>query len=468
MKSARLIACSLVLVVVAGCGQAKMMQSTGIMRQKMIMGDWPGALATLHQAKKSGAFKEQDRVMFWMNEGMLLHLLGRYDESTAVLEKADKRVAELFTKSISKNLKAAFTSEGATDYQGEDYEKIMINVIKALNFMNANKLPGALVEARKINAKLLFYNAKYKTKNVYNQDAFAHWLMGLLFETEKSYDDARIAYAKAIQVYEGNYYGNYSMQPPPYLYEDLLRIARLNNDNDLLAQYKAKYGNRPGQAGGATADTLKTSGEVVVFHLNGEGPTKSDYFINCIFKSAVRWFCDGEPGGEFITRKTITLTRPGFTAVKIAFPRLHVHPTTARLLVSVAGASGESVVAEPLSRIAVKVFRDHTGRIFKNAIIRGVTKALTQAAAGAVGKKVGGGLLGFLSKTAVGVANQATEEADKRTWTALPAHIDVARVFAPPGTHNIELRTTTGRVLTIPNIKVEAGKRVFITYRTIP
>ncbi len=467
MKSPRLIACICAITLLGACGQAHMVKNTAIMRNKLIAGDWPGALATLRQGKKSKAYKEQDRVMYWMNEGMLLHLLAKYKASEAVLEKAEKRSEKLFTTSISKGIKAKFTSEAATDYQGEDYEKVMLNVIKALSYMESGDVSGALVEARKINKKLAYFNTKYTRKNVYNQDAFAHWMAGLLYEIEHSYDDARIAYAAAIKLYESDFAGRYHLRPPPYIYEDLIRVATLNHDTDLLAKYQAKYS--PKGATGETAKLLKTHGEIVVFHLNGEGPTKSDYFINCIFKNALQWYCDGRPGGEFIQRKTIRLTRPGFTAVKVAFPRLHLHPASAgHLTLTVGDARSQSFPAEPINAIAATTFRDKTARVFKNAIARAVTKALTQMAAGAVGKAAGGKTLGFLAKLTASVVNQATEEADKRTWTTLPARIDIARAIVAPGVHAVHLRTADGRSATIPNIKVEAGKRVFITYRTIP
>ena len=84
----------------AACGQTKMVQTTGQIRDQVIAGNYPGALATLRQSKNEG-FKEQDRVVFWMNEGMLLHLTGAYKESAAVLERAEQRSKELYTKRIS-------------------------------------------------------------------------------------------------------------------------------------------------------------------------------------------------------------------------------------------------------------------------------------------------------------------------------------------------------------------------------
>ena len=92
------------LTMLAACGQTKMIATTGKIRQHMVANNYPAALATLRQAKKKKAFKEQDRVMFWMDEGMILHLLGRYKESNQVLERAEQRSEELFTKSIRKNM----------------------------------------------------------------------------------------------------------------------------------------------------------------------------------------------------------------------------------------------------------------------------------------------------------------------------------------------------------------------------
>ena len=88
---------------VLACGQSKMVRTTGQMRQHMINGNYDAALAALRQSKNQG-FKEQDRVAYWMNEGMLLHLLGSSKESSGVLEQAERRTKELYTKRISKQI----------------------------------------------------------------------------------------------------------------------------------------------------------------------------------------------------------------------------------------------------------------------------------------------------------------------------------------------------------------------------
>ena len=470
MNAARLTLSLFTLTLLAACGQTKMVAATGQIRSYMLEHNYNAALATLRQSKTDKSFKEQDRVVFWMNEGMLLHLTGQYADSNKALESAERRTEELYTKKISKEVKAAFTSDAAKDYAGEDYENVLVNVFKALNYLALGSTESALVEARKINEKLELYNTRYEQKNVYNQDAFAHWLMGMLFEMEKSYDDARIAYAKALEVYKNEFAGNYGSRVPGYLGEDLVRAALLSNDTETADQIKSELGAELG----GSAEEMKTKGEIILVHLNGEGPSKSDYFVTCYFRDISYWRCDGEPGGEFMKKTTITIPKNG-TVIKVAFPELHIRePANPMITMSVAGATAQSEVALPISRIAIKTMADKMGRIFKDAIIRVIAKTLASKGAGAAGKAAGGKdkesgkALGWLAETATSATMQAMEEADKRAWITLPSRIEVARARVAPGTYNIDLKLPRGQAAPIKNVKVEAGKRVFITHYSMP
>ncbi len=457
-----LLACGAAAVLCA-CGQTAMVQTTARMRDAVVAKNYDAALAILRKSKKE-SFKEQDRVVYWMNEGMLLHLMGRYTESTKVLQKAEARTEELYTKSISKGIKSAFTSNAATDYKGEDYENVLVNVVKALNFLGRSNTEGALVEARKINGKLHLYNQRLEKKNVYNQDAFAHWLTGILYEIEGSFDDARISYKKALHTYKTDFAGHYGLKPPPYLREDLARAYFRTADWSNLQKMKSQFGPQMG----STAKKLKAHGEIILFHLNGEGPTKSDYFVTCFFHNPADWHCDGEPGEEFVKKTTIHIPE-GATVVKVAFPQIHTHrPGNPYMEMTVAGKTTRSFVALPISAIAVKAMRDKLPRIWKDAIIRAVTKAATTKGAGAAGHAAGGGLLGGLVEKVTSAAMQATEEADKRAWTTLPSRIEVARLFVPAGVHNVQVHLPRGGRANITGVKVKAGKRVLITYRTLP
>ena len=460
---ARLCVPAILAVLLAACGQTKMVQTSGQMRQHCIDRNYTAALAALRASKNEG-FKEQDRVVFWMNEGMLLHLTGQYKASVDTLNKAERRAKELYTKSISKGIKAAFTSDAATDYEGEDYENVLVFVVKALDFLAMGNKSGALIEARKINEKLKLFNTKYQGKFTYNQDAFAHWLMGMLFEMDGSFDDARIAYLKAWETYKTDFAGHYGMHVPNFIKEDLARAAILSGAREVLDERRSELGARAGQ----TAEVMKSKGEIVLFHLNGEGPSKTDFFLTCVINGPANWFCDAEPGGEFMKKTTITIAKNA-DVIKVAFPQLVTHtPATARLSISVAGVRADSEVAYPLNAIARKALADKTSVIFKDTMIRVVTKYLATKAAGGAGEKAGGKGLSFLTKQVASAAFQAMEEADKRCWTTLPARIDVVRAWVDPGEHALSVRLANGRQVTIPGVKVAAGKRVFVSFRTMP
>lgn len=453
----------LLIGLLSACGQGRLVQTTGRIRQLMVGRDYAAALATLRQSKGS-AFKKEDQVVFWMDEGMLLHLVGQKKESAAVLERAEERSKELYTKSISKQIAATFSSDAVKDYPGEDYENVLLNVFKAFNYIQLGELEGALVEARKINEKLQLFNTRYEHKNVYNQDAFAHWLMGLLFEMEGSYDDARIAYHKAFELYRTDYQEFFGLKPPPFVAEDMVRAALLSGATDEAQRWKQEHG----EGLGASAEAMKEGGELVLLHLNGEGPSKTDYVITCHFIRPDDWACDAEPGEEFVKKVRIDIPERA-TVVKLAIPQLITRePENDFVELTVAGRTARSRVVEPINQIAYKTLADKMHRIWRDTIIRAIAKTTTSKTAGGAGKAVGGGLLGWAAEKGSSAAFQAMEEADKRAWTTLPARIEVARLFLPPGTHPLELRLQRGAQIKLKPVKIEKGKKTVITFKTVP
>ncbi|MBK6849981.1 MAG: hypothetical protein IPG96_21395 [Proteobacteria bacterium] len=450
-------------LLAAACGQAGMTRTVSEVRGALAVSEYGVALAALRAGKQTGRYRDQDRVAYWMDEGLLLHLLRRYAESTQVLEQADRRAEELFTKSVRKELGAALTSDAARDYAGEDHERVLLSVVKALNFAALRDFDGALVEARRVNSKLQFYATQYGTQDVFQRDAFAEWLTGLLYEIGGSQDDARIAYEQAWRDYREDFAAHYGLSAPSYVGEDLVRVALRDGDADELARYRKETG-----ASGETGALLADHGEVVLVHLNGEGPSKGDLFITCWFRSAAVWACDGEPGGELLRRTTIVVPPDG-TVVKVAFPLLYLHPPAQPFVtLHVGAAAGRSQPAYPVNAIAARVMRDQLKRIFRSAIVRAIAKTLAQQAAGAAGKKAGGAELGWLAKTVASVAGQATEEADKRCWTTLPARIDVARVLVAPGPYTPTVELADGRVVSLPPVTVARGQRVVMTFHSLP
>ena len=115
---------------------------------------------------------QKNRLLYYMDRGMLLHLAGSYEASNQSLELAKKTAEALWTESIGAHAASWATTDNALPYQGEDFEKVMLHLVAALNYLAMGKISQAEVEARQITAKLELYNQQLgEASSVYRDDA---------------------------------------------------------------------------------------------------------------------------------------------------------------------------------------------------------------------------------------------------------------------------------------------------------
>lgn len=420
------------------------------MRPAMVRGDWAGAASSL-EAAKGKAYKEEDRVMFWLNLGTLYHYAGNYPKSMENLVQAEKAMQDLWTTSISAEASKFLVSESVQSYPGEEFEKILVYFYTSLNMVEQGRIDDALVEARRADEflkKMQVHWEKEAADNddvvglLYKQDAFILWLVGIYYEIEGSHNDAHLAYKAALKSYQTEYGPKFATSAPSYLKEDVVRsayLAGMTADADAL---KGQLG-----VGGDTAQKIQEGmGEVIFFHGAGEAPYKEDLFI------------DGRMPDGYVMR--------------IAIPKFKQKPhrvTSAQI--SAGGATAQTVVAEPISTIALKNYQHRLPAIKARAIARAIIKyAATKGAKKAVsggknsssGRKVAGALVGLLGN----VASAASEHADLRAWTTLPSSIGVARMWVPAGQHQLQVSFAGGGSKTIP-VTVKAGERKILSVRTV-
>ena len=82
-----------------------------------------------------------------MDRGMTLQLAGQYQQSNDVLEQAEEEIDRLYTRHIRTESLAFMTNDNSLPFEGDPYEQVMINVLKALNYASLNQWQDALVEA---------------------------------------------------------------------------------------------------------------------------------------------------------------------------------------------------------------------------------------------------------------------------------------------------------------------------------
>lgn len=408
------------------------------------------------EGNKEKIYGENNAVLFYMDKMMALHLAQQYQASNELVQKADDKIEELYTESVSKNVGAFLTNDNVLPYEGEMFEKVLIHLVGALNFTGLGDKQGALVEARRVEEKLQVLNDRIlkgakdekdeaaKQAAQYSEDAFIRWFAGCMYEMEadtQSLNDALISYKKALDAYEKSYTPKYKTTTPTLLVQDYYRAAEALHFQEDLDMLKKKF---PNVSYAKPADT-KDKGEIVLVHMNGEAPYKIEKTWEAI--------ADGK-------------------AIKVAYPEYAMkNKSIAYATISVAGTEAKTEMFEDVASIAVQSLKDRMGRIKGKMIARAITKFIAAKAAEKATEAAGGGGLGRLVGAAVSVAGAATEKADIRSWLLLPASIDVAKAYVPAGkqTVTVTFHSAGGGVVrteTIPDVDVKAGKKVFLNLRT--
>jgi len=406
------------LAVASGCAsQSGIVKQYQEMRPALLKREWGSAVAQLEEAQHR-VYRRQDRVMFWLNLGTLLHYAGEYERSMENFIKAEETMQELWTKSVSGEIARFTVNETVQGYAGEDHERVLIYLFTAMNRVQQGRIRDALVEARRADEQLKKMRIAYESKEglgtVYRQDAFMLWLVGVFYEIEGSYNDAFLAYRRALQVYEDDY-PRFRVRAPPYLYEDLVRTAELSG-----LRAEAEKVKDTGRASGETIERLEEGwAEIVLIHGNGEAPQKREKRLNIPV-----------PDGYVVS---IALPEPVRIPHETAFAQLRVSEEAAR-----------THRAEPVANIALAQFAEQEPAIQSRAVARAVVKyAATKATSEAVKggsdasdeQRFAGALIGLIGN----IAAVASEAADLRAWTTLPADFGVARIWVPAGTHELEI-----------------------------
>ncbi len=408
------------------------------------------------------ASEGKDRVLHFFNMGWLDYMSKEYQPSTQWFEKADLYIED-YQKSLGAEALALITNPMVKPYKPEDVENVMTNYYKAVDYLLMKNLSGSLVEARKITQKLYALNDKYKDhKNRYSDDAFAHVLIGLVYDADNDYNNAFIAYRNALKVYEEIYTPNFGLEAPEQLKHDILRTAYLTGFQDQVDFYERKFNMK-------YHHKKEEGGTLIVLWENGFGPVKSEWSINfSVMKGSggMVTFANDDLGlsfpffiGDWSSSKQSEFSDLSF--LRVAFPKYLTRPPVFHAAeLKVNNAAYPLELAENLNEISFKTLQDRMLRELGNSLLRLASKKLVESAVRSQDKNIG---------AAVGILNALTEKADTRNWQTLPYSISYARVSLPEGTHKVELKTS-GKTMSSThemNVDIIKGRTVFKTFRSL-
>lgn len=406
------------------------------------------AAAEVIQKARGKEYKEKDKVLFYLDLGMLQHYAGLYRESNDSLTQAEYAIEELYTNSISKTIGSALLNDNAQDYKGEVYEDLYINIFKALNYVALDETESALVEVRRVNLKLDLLQDKYdfyydqyeesgeerkaridQIRNEFHNSALARYMGTVLYRNQGDYDDARI---------DKSYY-NRSFLTQPLLYP--FPVA-------------------------PPPDSKPLSGEEIpvnVFAFAGQSPTKRamTYYLDSVENRIV--FTSVEQDSQDYLRRHADMESLFFPGVsygfhmKLQFPRMEKRgiPVSRIILYADGEEVGELSLTENMEHVAEVTFTKElpviVARTVTRAVIKGMTKEAGQSASDSIIDEEVGGIGGLLLKSVINaatdVAVDATENADLRVSNFFPALAFTGEFYLKPGTYEFRLDYYDGEAL---------------------
>lgn len=364
------------------------------------------------------AFKEKyessqgDQLAYLLEYATALHQAGRYEESNKAFAEAEKAAELNDYTSVSRETGAMVVQEGLTQYKAEIFEFVLITVYRALNYLMLGDYDNAQVMARRLNEKLNKLATEMDSNTKKRQASFAAYLAGLLWEAQGDWDNAFVLYAKA-----------HEMAPEvDVIKRDVLQSAKRSGRETDFNKFQKKW---PQIAQNLDAKNIKGKGEFVFIFQQG-----------------------------WIARKQ---TRPDNRTFPMMVP---VPKSVGSVDITIAGQTAHSEKVYDLDLVSIQTMEAIFGKLVARALARQASRIAVRESARRN------------DSSALQVAALATfvfdamDTADLRQWSTLPASFQVARMYLPPGKHQVKVQAyNSSQVVWEGEVTISANKKSFVTQR---
>lgn len=392
--------------------------------------DYPAAIQRIETAKNK-AYKAKDRVVYYLDIGMLHHWNGDYEQSNEYLEKAERAIEENFTRSVTRAAASLMLNDNTLAYAGEDYEDIYLNVFKALNYLALGQNDSAFVEIRRIDNKLVQLAGKYDGmaqqlsaaeeaqqsfrpgKSYFQESALGRYLGALLYRNDYKWDDVRIDFEKIDQ--------GWRLQPDIYTFSkpDFTEERQRSVAPQARLNVIAFSGLSPDKM--ASTFYIHTEEDLIVL-----AGTSEDYLGKQRLDGLNALFWPDVPAGYHF---------------KFQLPSMHRRPSNiGRIEVEVEG--GPALPLQPLESLenaAIETFSIKKPIIYLKTLTRAVTKGLlSEQAKQEMTQDMDDGVA-FLLRIFTDVMTDQTENADLRVSRFFPADAAIRELHLDEGVYDIRV-----------------------------
>lgn len=391
------------------------------------------AAARIEKNKKS-QYGEKNAVLYQLD--LALSQQAAYDTESSISNYliAQDLNENLITKSVSAGAGSLIVNDNTLPYKMPMYEQALTYFFTALNYLAQENLNDAAVEMRK--AVFFLDNYREHTKKTYNDEPFVQYFASMIFEEIGQMSSARIARTNALNAYE-HLKGYFDAQAP---------------SSDL-------------------PDNYRELGELVFIHLSGKSPVKISNQMSLSW-DRLGFILNGNNSLQGADKQVIDAAFSGLfgKTIAISYPSYVDNPyfgqTSAIVLQD--GRHINTYNVADISSAAKLTLQEESASIIAKTATRAATKfILSKQAHDITNKNTDNKGLVLLVDIATNIFNTATEQADTRTWSLLPAQIKMARVFLAPGEYDIDFYNYDDRGVPLDTyhfekVKLKKGQRTYI------
>jgi len=417
---------ALPLVLLAGCSSvATKKKFYEPITAELRSGNSQAAARMLEAARDKNKYAQKDRLLYFIDAGMLNHYAQSYDASNAKLHLAEEAAEELFTKSVSRAAASLLLNDNVLEYSGEDYEVLYTNLIKALNYIALGAFDEAFVEIRRANLKLELLEQKYAdaaaqfqqgspddtdrveidyevAKVRFHNDAFGRYLSIHMYAADGKMDDARIDHDFLVQAFRSQ----------PHIYNFAIPEVKYYSQDRAILSVVGLVGLAPVKE--ALSLRIRTDKDLGLVQVLYDDPqNKGAKYGHLPVKVKADYY------------------------FKFAIPKIMPRPSLVSGIRVLANGKliGELQLLEDVGKVAEETFAAKKSLIYLRTVARAIAKGL--AAHKLKEKMDTGGLGGWLKKAAVDVGTDLIENADLRSSQFLPGMIYVGDFEIEPGMYDI-------------------------------
>jgi hypothetical protein len=418
-------------MLLSGCASLRTNKSQYAGTDRLLaQGDYPAVVTKIEAAKES-AYTYKDRVVYYLDMGMLYHWNGEYEKSNAMLEKAERGILENFTKSVSRSASSMVMNDNVLAYVGEDYENIYLNAFKALNYLALGRSDDAFVEVRRIDNKLKLLETKYALvarkmnqaeeahetfvpgKSYFQESALGRYLGVMLYRKDRKWDDVRIDLKKIDR--------GWKLQPDIYTFPKPNFSAMTKPIQPPKARLNviAFSGLAPDKK--ASTFYIHTEEDMIVFAGTSENYLGKQNLSGLNF---IPW--DGISEGYHFKLQLPDMVR---RSSKVG-----------RIEVVIEGMTSQTLQPlESLENAAIETFGIKKPLIFLKTITRAVIKGLAAEEAKQQMTENMDGAVAFFTRLAADLLVDSSENADLRVSRFFPAKASIREIHLFEGAYDIRI-----------------------------